>query len=110
MPRHTGDWGDLDDMMAELDSPAVRLVENLFHLSNFFFVLAFILSAVLFLCAPQSSALVSQRFTASIIGAPSPAHSKTRNQTPPAAVWDQEAEGFAPSALCSISPVYANSI
>ena len=46
-----------------------------------------IMSAVLFLYAPQPSAEVSQRFAASIVivGAPSPAHSKARNQTPPVA-------------------------
>ena len=49
-----------------------------------------IMSAVLFLYAPQPSAEVSQRFAASIVivGAPSPAHSKARNQTPPVADWD----------------------
>ena len=111
MPHHKGEWAELDDMMAELDSPAVRLVEGLLHLrvSDCFFVLGVILSAVLFLYAPQPSAQVSQRFAANIVGAPSPAHSKARNQTPPVADWDLEAKEFAASALDSISHVYANS-
>ena len=110
MPHRQGEWAELDDMMAELDSPAVRLVEGLLHLrvSDCFFVLGVILSSVLFLYAPQPSAQVSQRFAATIVGAPSPAHSKARNQTPPID-WDLEAKEFAASALDSISHVYANS-
>ena len=68
-----------------------------------------LLSAALFLSAPQPPAQASQRFAASIVGAPSPAHCRSRNQTPRAADWDMQAKGLAASTLDSLSHVYANS-
>ena len=111
MPRHGSEWAELDDLLTELETPAMRLVEGVCNLrvADFFFALAVLLSAALFLSARQPPAQASQRFAASIVGAPSPAHCRSRNQTPRAADWDMQAKGLAASTLDSLSHVYANS-
>ena len=88
MPR-LNEWEAIDDVLDDLDSPAVRFFETLWSLrvTDLFLATAIVLSVLLFVCAPPSPRVMDRP------GPPAPSRPKS----------------FAVTAVDSLSHMYANS-